>query len=293
MPVCFWIKAELNLFKYHLVPKMKLTVPTVQKISELVSWRLGGNRPSLIDRYHILSSIQQSSMQQCTGVTFQSSSTPMSVAPIKGLAPMHFSILQPILLLCGHASAEMTPQHFPYLVVSSSLDSFWMRSLFRLRPSYRIRSPLSENVCLLLNGTRKPVCLMDDLMQLQFCLPTLLAEMPSAVLFVQYSSMNPTLIAYRTYFNAISVNLSRLDTNIFQDETMDNVRMDRNCKYLLRFVDWTFVVYVITFAVLATSVLLWSSVLKLTKKFSSTSFNLKQEVFIRRDEEKTWRGWYL
>ena len=45
--------------------------------------------------------------------------------------------------------------------------------------------------------------------------------------------------------------------------------------------------YVITFTVLATSVLLWSSVLKLTKKFSSTSFNLKQEVFIRRDEEKT------
>ena len=44
--------------------------------------------------------------------------------------------------------------------------------------------------------------------------------------------------------------------------------------------------YVVTFTVLVTSVLLWSSVLKLTKKFSSTSFNLKQEVFIRRDEEK-------
>ena len=51
--------------------------------------------------------------------------------------------------------------------------------------------------------------------------------------------------------------------------------------------------YVITFIALATSVLLWSSVLKLTKKFNSTSFNLKQEVFIRRDEEKTWRGWYI
>ena len=50
---------------------------------------------------------------------------------------------------------------------------------------------------------------------------------------------------------------------------------------------------VITFIALATSVLLWSSVLKLTKKFNSTSFNLKQEVFIRRDEEKTWRGWYI
>ena len=41
------------------------------------------------------------------------------------------------------------------------------------------------------------------------------------------------------------------------------------------------------------SFLLWSSVLKLNKTFSSTSFNLKQEVFIRTDEEKTWRGWYL
>ena len=51
--------------------------------------------------------------------------------------------------------------------------------------------------------------------------------------------------------------------------------------------------YVITFIALAMSVLLWSSVLKLTKKFNSTSFNLKQEVFIRRDEEKTWRGWYI
>ena len=35
---------------------------------------------------------------------------------------------------------------------------------------------------------------------------------------------------------------------------------------------------------------LWSSALKLAKKFNSTSFNLKQEVFIRRDEEKTRRG---
>ena len=35
---------------------------------------------------------------------------------------------------------------------------------------------------------------------------------------------------------------------------------------------------------------LWSSALKLAKKFNSTSFNLKQEVFIRRDEEKTRKG---
>ena len=45
--------------------------------------------------------------------------------------------------------------------------------------------------------------------------------------------------------------------------------------------------FVIMFIALATSVLLCSSVLKRTKKFNSTSFNLKQEVFIRRDEEKT------
>ena len=60
-------KAELNLFKYRLVPKVKL-------LTELVSWKFGGNRPFLIDRYQILSPIQQSFMQQCTGVTFQSSS---------------------------------------------------------------------------------------------------------------------------------------------------------------------------------------------------------------------------
>ena len=37
-------------------------------------------------------------------------------------------------------------------------------------------------------------------------------------------------------------------------------------------------------------IFLWSSALKLAKKFNSTSFNLKQEVFIRKDEEKTRRG---
>ena len=46
-------------------------------------------------------------------------------------------------------------------------------------------------------------------------------------------------------------------------------------------------VYLVMFGTL---VLLRSSALKLAKKFNSTSFNLKQEVFIRRDEEKTRRG---
>ena len=41
---------------------------------------------------------------------------------------------------------------------------------------------------------------------------------------------------------------------------------------------------------LETQIFLWLSALKLAKKFNSTSFNLKQEVFIRRDEEKTRRG---
>ena len=39
--------------------------------------------------------------------------------------------------------------------------------------------------------------------------------------------------------------------------------------------------------------MLWSSVVKLTKKFNSTSFNLKQEAFIRRDEDWPEEGWYL
>ena len=118
---------------------MKLSV--VQNI-----WRIGlkwgGNRLSLIDRCQMLSPIQQSSMQQCTGVTFQISLVLLPVAPIKGLASMHFSILQPMLLLCGNTSAEQTTQHIPYLVLYSSLDSFWMRSLFHLRYSYRISSSL-------------------------------------------------------------------------------------------------------------------------------------------------------
>ena len=44
---------------------------------------------------------------------------------------------------------------------------------------------------------------------------------------------------------------------------------------------------------LDTQVFLRSSALKLAKKSNSTSFNLKQEVFIRRDEERPEEGWYL
>ena len=51
------VKAELNVFKNRLVPKMKLTL----SIGQL---KLGGNGPSLIDRCQILSPIQQSSIQQ-------------------------------------------------------------------------------------------------------------------------------------------------------------------------------------------------------------------------------------
>ena len=72
--------------------------------------------------------------------------SPSACSPTKGLASMHFSILQPILLLCGYTSAELATQHFPYLVVNRSLVSFWMRSLFHLRSSYRIRSPLNNCV---------------------------------------------------------------------------------------------------------------------------------------------------
>ena len=72
--------------------------------------------------------------------------SPSACSAIKGLVSMHFSILQPMLLLCGHTSAKQATQHFPYLVVNHSLDSFWMRSLFRLRSSYRMRSPLTSFV---------------------------------------------------------------------------------------------------------------------------------------------------
>ena len=47
------------------------------------------------------------------------------------------------------------------------------------------------------------------------------------------------------------------------------------------------------YATLDTLKVLWSSVVKLAKKFNSTSFNLKQEAFIRGDEDWPEEGWYL
>ena len=78
------VKAELNLFKYHHVPKMKLTPPIVQNICRIGQLKIGRKTAQ-------------------------------------------FLILQPMLLLCRHTSAEYATQHFP---------------LFCLRSSYRIRSPL-------------------------------------------------------------------------------------------------------------------------------------------------------
>ena len=45
--------------------------------------------------------------------------------------------------------------------------------------------------------------------------------------------------------------------------------------------------------VLDTLKMLWSSVVKLAKKFNSTGFNLNQEAFIRIDEDWPEKGWYL
>ena len=64
---CNGLKAELNLLKYRLVPKIKLTLLIVLNICRIGQFKIGGNRPSLIDRCQILSPIQQRSMQQCTG----------------------------------------------------------------------------------------------------------------------------------------------------------------------------------------------------------------------------------
>ena len=35
------VKAELNIFKYHLVPKMKLTLPIVQNICRIGQLKIG------------------------------------------------------------------------------------------------------------------------------------------------------------------------------------------------------------------------------------------------------------
>ena len=58
-------KHGLNNFKYHCVPKMKLTQPIVQNIFGIGQLKLGGNGPSLIDICQILSPIQESSMHRC------------------------------------------------------------------------------------------------------------------------------------------------------------------------------------------------------------------------------------
>ena len=53
-------------------------------------------------------------MQQCTDFTFQSSSVPVPIASIKGLASKHFFILQPVALLCGNTLAEKVTQHITF-----------------------------------------------------------------------------------------------------------------------------------------------------------------------------------
>ena len=110
--------------------------------AELVSWKLGGNRPSLIDRCQILSPIQQSSLQQCTGVTFQSSSALVSVALIK-------SWLQCTSPFFNQCSCYVDIPQLDRLLNISLIWLYtihWILSewdlLFRLRSSYRIRSSL-------------------------------------------------------------------------------------------------------------------------------------------------------
>ena len=68
-------------------------------------------------------------MQQFTGVTFQSSLAPVPVAPTKGLASMHVSILQSMLLLYGYTSAELATQQFS-LFGCEQFIGFFLNEIF-------------------------------------------------------------------------------------------------------------------------------------------------------------------
>ena len=97
------LKAELNLFKNPLIPKMKITLPSVWNLCRIGQLEFG--REKAILNWSMSNFVTYSAEQQCTSVTFQSSSAPVPVDLVKGLALMHFSILQP-MLLCGYTSAE-------------------------------------------------------------------------------------------------------------------------------------------------------------------------------------------
>ena len=67
IPAAIYIQSWTKLLSTVLYPKWNWLYQLSRIFSELVSWKLGGNIPSLIDRCKILSHIQQSSRQECTG----------------------------------------------------------------------------------------------------------------------------------------------------------------------------------------------------------------------------------
>ena len=107
--------------------------------------------------------------------------------------------------------------------------------------------------------------------------------------FVMKHNLNiyPYLIHQKLHFNSTHLGKSNIFSDHFKykrktfaDITSDDVIYWKGSSWQLGCV----------FSNVRNISLLWSSALKLAKKFNSTSFNLKQEVFIRRDEEKTRRG---
>ena len=111
----FWplVKAE---------PKMKLTLPIVQNIHRIGKLKIGREQAIFeMSNFVTYSAELNATMHRCH---FPEQFSPSACNPLKELASIHFFILYPMLLLCGHASAEKATQHFPYLGVHSSLDSF-------------------------------------------------------------------------------------------------------------------------------------------------------------------------
>ena len=166
----------------------KLTLPIVQNNCRIGQWKIGRNRPSLFDRYQILSPIKQSSMQPC-----RSKIVGNSFQPIGGLITgnyIHQGFRQKVTVdVIGQIGNIQFPRTLWYAQVSvqgssvplpvapkknwlwcissffniclgyvdlpqpnrpdSNSLTFWMKSLFCLKSSYSNSSPLTlANRCI-------------------------------------------------------------------------------------------------------------------------------------------------
>ena len=131
--------------------------------AELISWKLGGNRLSVIDICQILSLILQS--KQCTThrCHFSEQFISSACSPYKRIGfYAHLYSLTNVLVVWTYLNWIGHTIFLPYFIVDSSLDPLWMRSMFHLRSSYSITSPLSLSSSDIMLDSY--YCLPDNLM---------------------------------------------------------------------------------------------------------------------------------